>query len=264
MSLCALCGEEKPLCESHIIPNFIAKWLKESSATGYIRLREEPNLRVQDIYKTPILCNECEQLFSTFEKKFSENIFIPFHKGETTFRYEEWLQLFSISLAWRVIEVCKNNSCYSDIYDELYDHHILFNYPWVQDIPGVNIPEKFNWYHLRSIDLTIATSKSGTIFTYVQIAGIIICSLISPPNNPDWENTIILNKGVIDTKSSRQPPERFVDFYIDRSKFALDWQINEKQQENVKKSMIKNIERLEKSHSLQVHQYERKRREESS
>ena len=32
-----LCGETKELQESHILPGFVYRWLKETSATGYLR-----------------------------------------------------------------------------------------------------------------------------------------------------------------------------------------------------------------------------------
>ena len=35
--ICALCHESKELKESHFIPKFVGKWLKKTSATGYLR-----------------------------------------------------------------------------------------------------------------------------------------------------------------------------------------------------------------------------------
>jgi hypothetical protein len=45
---CRLCGEMKELQESHILPGFVYRWMKETSATGYLRFAQQPNLRVQD------------------------------------------------------------------------------------------------------------------------------------------------------------------------------------------------------------------------
>jgi hypothetical protein len=46
---CALCGENKKLRMSHIIPNFVFKWMKETSATGFLRSAENPKKRLQDL-----------------------------------------------------------------------------------------------------------------------------------------------------------------------------------------------------------------------
>jgi hypothetical protein len=35
--ICALCQDETNLKESHLIPKFVGKWLKRTSATGYLR-----------------------------------------------------------------------------------------------------------------------------------------------------------------------------------------------------------------------------------
>jgi hypothetical protein len=43
-----LCGETNELRESHILPGFVYPWMKETSATGYLRFRQQPNVRVQD------------------------------------------------------------------------------------------------------------------------------------------------------------------------------------------------------------------------
>ena len=48
---CALCGSKNPLLMSHIIPKFVAQWLRETSATGYLR-SGYTNERIQDSFKT--------------------------------------------------------------------------------------------------------------------------------------------------------------------------------------------------------------------
>ena len=76
-SSCALCKKEKPLQISHIMPSFVGKWLKESSATGFMRELRAPNERIQDVWKTQLLCRDCEQLLSGFETYFAKEISIP-------------------------------------------------------------------------------------------------------------------------------------------------------------------------------------------
>ena len=77
-NICSLCHESKKLKESHFIPKFVGKWLKRTSATGYLRNIDNINKRQQDSLKDYLLCNDCELLFSGWEKQFSEKMFIPF------------------------------------------------------------------------------------------------------------------------------------------------------------------------------------------
>jgi hypothetical protein len=60
---CKLCGESVPLLDSHILPSFAFKAMKKGAATGHIRNTENPNQRVQDGFKQPWLCGQCEGRF---------------------------------------------------------------------------------------------------------------------------------------------------------------------------------------------------------
>src|SRR3989338_9951864 len=102
---CKLCGTEGELILSHIIPSSIFKWLKETSATGYMRRADTPNLRTQDGLKEYWLCKKCEKLFNAWETKFSNNIFYPTveTKQFKQLKYDDWLLKFCVSLNWRVL-----------------------------------------------------------------------------------------------------------------------------------------------------------------
>lgn len=104
---CKLCGSYAKLEKSHIRPKFIAKWMKKTSITGYIRRslgHPRVNKRVQDFPKDYWLCGDCEDRFSVWEGKFASNIFYPFvDRGESTAHYGEWLRKFCASLSWRTL-----------------------------------------------------------------------------------------------------------------------------------------------------------------
>lgn len=109
---CALCGENKSLSMSHIIPNFVFKWMKESSATGFLRSAENPEKRLQDFAKLPFLCLECEQLFSKFESYFAKQVFFPvLNKKIIQVSYDEKLLGFIISLSWRTLKKTYATNC---------------------------------------------------------------------------------------------------------------------------------------------------------
>ena len=110
---CRLCQQDKTLRESHIIPAFVYRWIKETSATGYLRFIKNVNLRVQDGVKEKLLCDDCEEILNFFETKFSREIFYPYVNKELnkegvaqgnikSFQYSDWLLKFIISLNWRI------------------------------------------------------------------------------------------------------------------------------------------------------------------
>src|SRR5438132_10501164 len=99
---CAVCGDNKPLCESHIIPRFVFQHLKDTSGTGYMRAGENPNRRTQDGFKEPMLCQACEVRFQKYEKPFAEHFFKPIHsRGESHPTYGDWMKYFAVSVSWR-------------------------------------------------------------------------------------------------------------------------------------------------------------------
>jgi hypothetical protein len=103
-TICRLCQKEADLHESHIIPKFAFRWLKETSATGNLRFSQTPNKRVQDGEKPKLLCQNCEQLFSGFETEFSSKMFYPYHEdNKIRVNYSIYLIKFSTSLSWRVL-----------------------------------------------------------------------------------------------------------------------------------------------------------------
>ena len=79
---CRLCQQDKNLRESHIIPAFVYRWIKETSATGFLRFVKNVNLRVQDGVKVKLLCDDCEGILNVFETKFSHEIFYPYVNKE--------------------------------------------------------------------------------------------------------------------------------------------------------------------------------------
>jgi hypothetical protein len=81
---CRLCGETKELQESHILPGFGYRWMKETSATGYLRFGPQPNRRVQDGVKVFLLCADCEQRFNLWETQFANRIFHPMTQSNTS------------------------------------------------------------------------------------------------------------------------------------------------------------------------------------
>ena len=98
---CGLCENDRTLKQSHLLPSFIFKWKKKHN-TGFFRTSENPNIRAQDGLNPSMLCGNCEQLFSPWEKQFAEKVFKPFHdKSIIALNYSEWLLQLAVSVSWR-------------------------------------------------------------------------------------------------------------------------------------------------------------------
>ena len=47
--MCRMCYKTGPLEAGHVVPSFVYRWIKATSATGYLRSGENPNLRIQEV-----------------------------------------------------------------------------------------------------------------------------------------------------------------------------------------------------------------------
>lgn len=237
---CSLCLQEKNLRESHIIPKFVGKWLKETG-TGYLVSAEDGSKRVQDIIKLHLLCNDCEEKFSKLEKYFADKIFFPFHKDKIrTFDYNENLQSFIISLSWRALKIIaedfkSENSHLSSFIDKAeldwrkflngdketigpYENHLIF-LDYVDDKKSEDMHPKFNWYTLHAIDFTIATDDKR-IFVYIKFPWMIFVTSIQPTTLDGWKGTSIKDSGEITSGQSIEDGG-FGQFLLDRASLAL-------------------------------------------
>jgi hypothetical protein len=101
---CRLCERNPPIENSHIIPAFVFRALKNDSVTGFMRRPADPNQRFQDGDKHPLLCLDCEAEFSSRERLANDVAFAPFHQtDQSTFEYGPWLHYFLTSVSWRTL-----------------------------------------------------------------------------------------------------------------------------------------------------------------
>ena len=281
---CALCQAGGKLQVSHIIPSFVGNWLKESSATGFLRGAKNLNVRLQDTMKMPLLCLDCEKRFSIFENYFARQIFYPYQNlGIKKFSYNELLLKFIISIGWRVLYIQLNlqkaldhapnlvpyaNRALKTWRDYLldlrkdegdYEHHIFF-----LDFVETNTAEilnGFQWYTLRAIDGCLALGKE-TVFAYTKFPGIILVSAVYPPKLEGWIGTRIRrSSGEIAPPQGIEYPG-FHEFLMDRVERLFDSGISSIQEEKVVEAMKSNAERLLFSKSFQVWIAERRRKRE--
>jgi hypothetical protein len=120
---CNFCLEEcESLIESHIIPKFVYKWIKDTSTTGRLRDSRNINRPVQDGFKVKYLCSKCEVDFSIFEKYFSEEVFTPFANSDGDISKinidPDKFKKFVSSLLWRATKYFINNRTFNGDFSE--------------------------------------------------------------------------------------------------------------------------------------------------
>ena len=108
---CALCNKDRPLQNSHIIPEFLYETLYDSKHRFY-HLSMNPEVKEKSLQKgvrEPLLCECCEQYFSTFERYASlalsgKNALGYKHEDKRVIisglEYQKF-KLFQLSILWR-------------------------------------------------------------------------------------------------------------------------------------------------------------------
>jgi hypothetical protein len=212
-STCKLCNQNNELKQSHVIPKFVGKWLKNTSSTGYlIAVDTEGNPeRSQDLFKTPILCSSCEAIFSEFETYFAKYIFYPFKK-DSLIKIDDNFRItkFAVSVSLRILWVLKESQDelalkWSAALDKLEKewveyildqkcevkgentHHILFS---TEGFLAAGLPSSPNLILnlLRTSGFYIYENFGGA-YIFSNLAGVQILSMISPADLPNSQGS---------------------------------------------------------------------------
>ena len=272
VQICVLCGHEKPLQESHIIPKFVGKWLKETSATGFLVKATDASKRVQDLITEKLLCTDCEECFSKFETYFANQIFYPFHNKQKSFEYDERLKKFAVSLCWRILKIGldeelksehpnfvssidKAESIWRDyllgnITDIIpFENHLIF-FDYAEH--NENLHEKFNSYTLRSVDGTLVFFNER-LYAYVKLPWMAFVSSILPEKMERWEGTFIHNTGVISNPQQIRYPEfeGFLQNRVAKCFSISEGPSKEQIQDRLSKAAKKDPQKILKSETLE-------------
>jgi len=272
---CRLCGSVDELQESHVLPKFVFKWLKDTSGTGYLRLGREPNKRVQDGYKRPWLCSNCEGLLNQWETLFANAVFHPINASSSArVRYGPWLLKFCISVSWRVLSTAKEDGglnhfsdtqrdaadralkAWSDfLFDKLphpgvFEQHLL-PLDAIQSYEGGDLPANINRYLLRTVDMdTVCNDR--TAFVFSKVGRFVIVGFIDLREPRTWSGTKVhVREGVIEPRSYSLPA-KFAEYLIGQARrFAeIHKKISPRQREKIDENMERNLEQLADSESF--------------
>ena len=276
-TLCRLCGEQKPLKNSHIIPAFVFRDLKSQSGTGHIRFTENPNVRVQDGVKVPWLCEGCEQRFSAWERKFANEVVSEWNEGRERTRYSEWMLKFCVSLSWRVLLYVKGTNAersYSDdeekgfaaaeacwrefLLDQRphpgkFEHHfIAWDVAENTDIP--DLPTNFNRFMLGAVLMDIVGSGHST-YVWSKLGRFQIFGTIEHGPNK-WEGTKVhVREGVL--KPGRVVlPAGLLDLYREKADATREAysRLSEAQWDKIDATTRANIDRFAGSRTFRAMQ----------
>jgi len=268
MNICRLCRKEAELRESHFIPKFAFRWLKDTGSP-YFRQVVAPNLRHQDGPKRKLLCQECETRFSKREVYFANKIFYPVVSGEKApFEYDERLAYFVISVLWRdlVDSIHKPGTIETEQIDlfrvverewrtflldeqplEKYNQIHLFITDFLTS--GVQPVKNFNVYMARNVD---ATPMHGREFAgaYVKFARFLLFAVLTPYDESKWVNTRInFGSGVLTQPQGLHDP-RIGEFLVSRARISNEMykeNLSSKQQQLISEYQDKNLDRLIKT-----------------
>ncbi len=272
---CALCERSATLTQSHVIPAFVFRWLKSSGPTGHMRNMLEPNRRVQDGLKRPLLCADCESRLSLDEQLFSTKLFYPWLAGTKHVFYAEWFLRFCVSVSWRVLldrEGRNTLTQYSEVQQQLlrkaervwrdfllgsapnpgdFEQHFL-PFDIIENTTVKDLPDNINRYLMGAVEMDIIGS-STTLMTFAKLGRFQIFGVIQGKTR-SWKGTKVhLRQGVF-PQSKIVLPITIMDFLLDRAKRVRDGykSISESQYNKISDAVEKNITKALDSDSVRA------------
>jgi hypothetical protein len=275
---CRMCGAEGPLDLGHIIPAFVYRWLKDSSATGFLRDGLTPNLRVQDGWRRYWFCRRCEDAMSRVERLFADNLF-PLVVGDAPVPYAHgpWLSRFLASVVLRVLMLYSEQDDAFEFFTaeqralvpQALEHWRAFVHG-AADTPGshdlhflptgvlahydgkFNLPPNFNRYLLLSTEMHVA-SNTAQAFVYAKMGPALVFGLIQPPPADQWVGTrVALGDGHVGGKMGLSVS--VLEYLIDRAEkmHMASKQWSARQEEKIAQTMRANPQRTAASKTLRA------------
>jgi len=277
---CRLCLHATNLRYSHIIPKFVIRWLKETSATGYLRHGKDMQRRQQDGRKRPMLCAACEQLLSLWEREFADKIFTPLKQGNSLAHpvpYDSWLPKFAASLSWRALIDLQSLGSPTHVHAEViprvyeaaevwrrylrnerefispFDQHLV-PLGFVQSRTVPDTPPNINRYFARSIGFDLVSSHDQT-FMFTKLPFAVIIGIIRTLKSWEWVNTRLSPSGGVFGESKHIGlPGGLLIYLHGQSKrmMELNDSLSDTQKLVIHEHVKKNVERAANSASFEA------------
>nr|WP_308655926.1 hypothetical protein [uncultured Agathobacter sp.] len=172
---CALCGNEAKLMQSHIIPKLVYKRIRSHKNSRFRSLDNFTRI-MQDGEKRPMLCHDCEELFSSYEVKFASGFLDDYlNTNKIKHNLSGEIENYLLTVAWRILwdDLYRLNSHANHFTREIFEEFCKELSDYLLSIGANNNshpPEKFKThiYKLESLiksDAVLELAK-GTIFGY--------------------------------------------------------------------------------------------------
>jgi hypothetical protein len=278
---CGLCKKGEPLRVSHVLPAFVFKWAKETSATGYLRFAGNPNRRVQDGLKFPWLCGECEGLLSREETAFATQAFQQINDDrDTRVAYGEWLLRFCVSVSWRVLSYYRREGKFehlseaqrtaADAASQRWSDFLLGRAPHpgtfeqhlvpldvIEDTNVEGLPENINRYLARAIDMDLPCGNRSAM-TFAKLGRFALFGFIVP-HRMKWKGTKIhVRNGTLGGRVDYTVPEDILEFFTHRARVHAEIadSISDAQHHKIERAVLGDLERFRQSGTLEAMLYD--------
>lgn len=247
---CQLCGSITDLRDSHLVPKFVFRWLLRTSATGYLRSTDRPNLRIKDGPKQKLFCQNCESLLSRYESYFASQIFRPhLEKPANAIPYVASLKFFSMSLAYRTALLFESKtdteghlnlrlaeavehwrlSLTGASLDDKYEHHVL-PLDYIVSL-GDGPPKHLNYYLMRAVHWDLLFGEDS-LYIYTKIPGFAFITCIYPRRDKNFRGTKIFKSGSLKGRNKiLEVPWGFLDYIKSKADTMTQIPTSEKQEE---------------------------------
>jgi hypothetical protein len=207
-TFCKLCKKGDDLQVSHVLPRFLGKYLKETSATGFLTAVDvdgKPS-RTQDIYKRQLLCGQCESVLNEAETFFADKVFYPFKKSKLkSIPVDDRLGRFAVSVSLRALWIMQlvEHPLVERWKDQLrglesewrnyllktpnfvkggHSHHILLCNETILAFGLKNSPNLI--HNVLRTSAYYLFEKFEKAYVFANLAGVQVISMISPPELP--------------------------------------------------------------------------------
>ncbi len=253
---CKLCQETNcDLVDSHIIPDFVIRWLRDISTTKHLRTTNVPNRRTERGLTRNWLCSDCDnkKFGDSLEDPFAKEIFYPTLNSEefSPLTYDSSLLRFCVSVLWRVLLIGiedaerKNKQTgdkpplafIADLQDQAdfwREFLVDENAEWkgqnvyllrlgCEGLRPEDIGPRMNVYSKLSIDMSTHFDPFGEPIVYAKMGPFIICTPFIPYYNAFWTNGGIFpispDEGILSCGPYKLP-DHFKNFLISQANIA--------------------------------------------
>jgi SEC-C motif len=235
---------------------------------------QRPNQRMQDGYKRPLLCRDCEQRFSAFESATARLVFRPIVDNHTSAaRYDDSFFRFLVSVLWRnlAIDIDDGFSPTEPEFHKVEEAWRLFLleqrpltvysrvHVFIAGIPSSG-PPGCSLYLSRDADFTVVKRASLPIAVFAKFAMFLIWAEVAPADHPEqWVNTLVVDgPGVLCSATQNISDGHFGALIVERAQMfrakreQVQSAISPNQRESIMKWVWCNADHVARSEMMEA------------